>query len=83
MKNDSGLREEMFGGSSYGRGADHWENYHRGADAGSSEVYSHSNHGDVGHPVRRGRERMQRWENRFVPRSVPVTFPQPSFPVLG
>ncbi|KAJ3930902.1 MAG: hypothetical protein NXY57DRAFT_268103 [Lentinula lateritia] len=71
MKNDSGLREEMFGGSSYGRGADHWENYHRGADAGSSEVYSHSNHGDVGHPVRRGRERMQRWENRFVPRSVP------------
>ncbi|KAJ3859153.1 hypothetical protein EV359DRAFT_68409 [Lentinula novae-zelandiae] len=63
LKNDSGLREEMFGGSSYGRGADHWENYHRGADAGSSEVYSHSNHGDVGHPDRRGRERMQRWEN--------------------
>ncbi|KAH7874920.1 uncharacterized protein C8R40DRAFT_1106278 [Lentinula edodes] len=80
---NSGSREEMFGGSSYGRGADHWENYHRGTDAGSSEVYSHSNHGDVGHPVRRGREGMQRWENRFVPRSVPVTFPQPSFPVLG
>ncbi|KAJ3886076.1 hypothetical protein GG344DRAFT_82071 [Lentinula edodes] len=83
MKNDSGLREEMFGGSSYDRGADHWEHYYRGADAGSSEVYSHSNHGDAGHPVRQGRERMQRWENRFVPRSVPVTFPQPSFPVLG
>ncbi|KAJ3872383.1 hypothetical protein F5051DRAFT_421622 [Lentinula edodes] len=81
--NNSVSRGEMFGGSSYGRGADHWENYHRGADAGSSEVYSHSNHGDVGHPVRRGRERMQRWENRLVPRSVPVTFPQPSFPVLG
>ncbi|KAJ3809785.1 hypothetical protein F5876DRAFT_66188 [Lentinula aff. lateritia] len=61
--NDFGSREQTFGRPSYGRGADHWENHRRSADDRSSEFYDHSNHGDIGLSVRRGRERMHRWGN--------------------